>query len=286
MERRTMSRRLDLPAGTIQYREVGPEDGRPVVFVHGFLADETVWADVPERLADQGLRAIAPTWPLGSHRIAMKPDADLSPRGLARMVLSFLSELDLSDVVLVGNDSGGAVCQYLLDTDASRIGAVVLSNCDAFTTFPPDQFKAVFTAGKHPWLAAVILNAMRWRALRHSSLGVGPLASNLDPAQTAGWFAPSIAQAAIRADIARFLRHVDPTELNDVSTRLDRFDGPVSVVWGADDRAFTPELGQRLAAAFRGARFVSVENASTLVPIDAPERFASEIAELSIRRLA
>jgi pimeloyl-ACP methyl ester carboxylesterase len=60
----------------------------------------------------------------------------------------------------------------------------------------------------------------------------------------------------------------------------------VSVVWGADDRAFTPELGQRLAAAFRDARFVSVENASTLVPIDAPERFASEIAELSIRRLA
>ena len=281
MEARTTYHELSVPAGLIHYRQSGPDDGRPVVFVHGFLVDETVWAEVPVELGGQGFRAIAPTWPLGAHRAAMKPEADLSPRGIAQVVLSFLEELDLRDVVLVGNDTGGAVCQFLLDTDDSRIGGVVLSNCDAFTTFPPAQFKAVFSAGKHPWLAGLILKSMRWRALRHSALGIGPLAHKLDADRTAGWFAPSIDSPAIRQDIARFLRQVSPAELNDVSGRLDKFEGPVTVVWGDDDRAFTPKLGQRLAAAFRDARFVAVPDAKTLVSLDAPVRLTAEIAKLS-----
>jgi pimeloyl-ACP methyl ester carboxylesterase len=283
MESRPTHHRLDLPAGPIQYREAGPAGGRPVVLVHGFLVDDTVWGDVPERLGSQGFRAIAPTWPLGAHRTAMDPDADISPKGLAQMVLSFLEELDLEDVLLVGNDTGGAVCQFLLGADASRIGGVLLSNCDAFTTFPPAQFKAVFKAGKHPRLAAVILKAMRWRALRHSPLGIGLLANHLDPDQTARWFEPGINDAAIREDIARFLRKVRPDELNEVSTRLDRFEGPVSVVWGEKDRAFTPKLGERLAAAFLDARYVAVPDARTLVSLDAPDRLAAEIAMVSAR---
>ena len=100
---------LDLPAGTVHYLTAGPASGRPVVFVHGFLVDRTLWSDVPERLAAAGCRVFAPTWPLGAHSQPMAPGADLSPRGVARVVLSFLEALDLRDVVLVGNDTGGAV---------------------------------------------------------------------------------------------------------------------------------------------------------------------------------
>ena len=123
---------IELTAGTVHYRESGPADGRPVVFVHGFLVDHGLWSDVPERLAAKGFHTFAPTWPLGSHPTPMRPDAELSPRHVARVVLDFLARLDLQDVVLVGNDTGGAVCQFLLDEDASRIGSLVLTNCDAF----------------------------------------------------------------------------------------------------------------------------------------------------------
>jgi len=131
-ERRT----VDLEVGTIHYRVAGPDDGRPVVFVHGFLVDDALWADVPERLGRRGFRAFAPTWPLASHTVAMKPDADLSPRGVARVVLDFLARLDLRDVVLVGNDTGGAVSQFVIDEDPMRIGRLVLTNCDA-PMYPP-----------------------------------------------------------------------------------------------------------------------------------------------------
>ena len=116
-------RTVEVPAGTIHYRELGPSDGRPVVFVHGFLIDGSLWAGVAERVAEQGLRAIVPTWPLASHPEAMNEGVDLSPRGVARIVLDVLEELRLDDVVLVGNDTGGAICQLTIDTDHSRVSA-------------------------------------------------------------------------------------------------------------------------------------------------------------------
>jgi len=46
-----------------------------------------------------------------------------------------LAGLELTDVTLVGNDTGGALCQFTIDTDQSRIGRLVLTNCDAFDAF-------------------------------------------------------------------------------------------------------------------------------------------------------
>ena len=168
-----MRRDVDLPAGRLHYREAGPEDGRPVVFVHGFLVVDTLWADVPERLAERGFRTFAPTWPLAAHRTAMRPGTDLSPRGIARIVLSFIEELDLHDVVLVGSDTGGAVCQFLIDEDPLRVGHLVLTDCDAFDVFPPFPFNLLFRLARHPRAGLLALQPTRLAALRNSRLGFG-----------------------------------------------------------------------------------------------------------------
>ncbi len=51
--------------------------------------------------------------------------------------LQLLDALDLHDVTLVGNDTGGAICQLAIKGDHNRIGGLVLTNCDAFEHFPP-----------------------------------------------------------------------------------------------------------------------------------------------------
>ena len=114
---------IDLPAGTIHYREAGPADGRPVVFVHGFLVDDTLWSDVPERLAERGLPHLRADLAARLRtRPPMNAGADLSPRGVARVVAVVPRGARPHDVVLVGSDTGGAVCQFLLDEDPARIG--------------------------------------------------------------------------------------------------------------------------------------------------------------------
>jgi pimeloyl-ACP methyl ester carboxylesterase len=271
---------IELSHGVVNFRVAGPADtaAPPVLFVHPFLMDGSLWSGVADLLAAQGIRSYAPDWPLGSHRTPVKPGTDQSPRGVARQILQFIEALDLRDVTLVGGDTGGALCQFLLDTDPSRIGRVVLTNCDAFDTFPPFPFNVMFFLLKGGTRMKINLQPMRWRAFRHSPLGLGLLANKLDPAQTRAWIEPSLGNAAIRRDAVAFLRAAKREDLLDVSTRLNRFAGPVTIVWGTADRAFTTELGRRLQHAFSDARFVEIPNARTLIPLDAPGQLADAIA--------
>jgi pimeloyl-ACP methyl ester carboxylesterase len=270
---------IELSHGVVNYRTAGPLDSAapPVLFVHPFLMNGSLWSGVADLLAARGVRSYAPDWPLGSHRTPVRPGTDQSPRGVARQILLFIEALGLRDVTLVGGDTGGALCQFLLDTDPSRIGRVVLTNCDAFDTFPPFPFNVMFFLLEGETRMKINLQPMRWRAFRHSPLGLGLLANELDPEQTRAWIEPSLGNAAIREDAVAFLRAAEPEDLLDVSTRLDRFAGPVTIVWGTADRAFTTKLGRRLQHAFRDARFVEVPNARTLVPLDAPRQLADAI---------
>src|SRR2546427_12390836 len=134
-----------LPAGTIRYVERGR--GAPIVFVHGLLVNGALWRKVVPRLSDR-FRCIVPDWPLGSHRAAMRVDADLSPPGLARIIADFLAALDLDGVTLVGNDTGGALCQPVGTHHPGRIRRPVLTPGDAHQNFLPLLFPYL------PWTPA------------------------------------------------------------------------------------------------------------------------------------
>ena len=110
---------IDLTAGTIEYQDTGG-DGPVVVLLHGLMMDASLW-DGPIDGLSADHRCVAPTLPLGAHRQPMHADADLSLPGIARLVAEFLDRLDLHDVTLVGNDTGGALVQLLI-RDGSAAG--------------------------------------------------------------------------------------------------------------------------------------------------------------------
>src|ERR1700750_885128 len=128
---------IQLPAGEIRYREAG--EGKPIVFVHGYLVDGRLWDGVVDRLSDR-FRCLAPDWPIGAQQVPMNPDADLSPPGIARLIADFLAALDLEDVTIVGNDSGGAMSQVLVTTHPERIARLAPTNCDNHQNLPPGIF--------------------------------------------------------------------------------------------------------------------------------------------------
>src|SRR5437879_11123788 len=105
-----------LKQATIGYRESGPRDSAhpPVLFVHGILVDGRLWREVAEGLARRGFRCIVPTLPLGSHTIPVSDATALSLHGVAEIVHDAIVALDLSDVTLVGSDTGGGICQLVV----------------------------------------------------------------------------------------------------------------------------------------------------------------------------
>lgn len=271
---------IDIPHGRVSYRVAGPPDSSapPVVFLHGLLVNGELWTGVADALAGHGIRSYAPDLPLGAHPIALAAGADLTPRGVARLVLDFLEALELTDVTLVGNDTGGALCQFVIDLDDARIGRLVLTNCDAFDKFPPPPFGLLVKAGRRPGRLRALMATMRPTWARHSVLGFGPLvAKPLDAALTRRWIAPVLSDAGVRRDTAAFMRGIRPADLLDVSTRLGSFTKPVLVLWGAADRFFKIDFAHRLVAAFPDARLVEVEAGRTFLPLDEPQRVADEI---------
>ena len=247
------------------------------MFVHGVLVDGRLWEPVAERLAAEGVRSYAPTLPFGAHRQPMNPGADLSPQGIAALLLDFIAALGLSDVTIVGNDTGGAICQVMLGADTSRIGAAVLTNCDAFGTFPPRAFVPLFRALRHPGLVACLVPGLRSEKVRHGPLAYGPLTSGpLDRALTLDWVQP-LADKAIRRDLATFAREVHPRVLLDAASRFGQFTGPVRILWGEADPFFRTELGRQLSEAFPGGSLTTVPGGRTFLPLDHPGDVAREV---------
>ncbi|MEB3981502.1 alpha/beta hydrolase [Mycobacterium sp. 663a-19] len=277
---------LALRQATIEYQEFGPKDSPhpPVLFVHGILVDGRLWREVADGLARRGFRCIVPNWPLGSHTIPVAERTALSLPGVAEMVNDAMVALDLSDVTLVGSDTGGGICQLVVDAHPDRIGRLVLTNCDAFDKCPPFPFDIAFGLLRGPTSIRVLFTQLRLRMLRHSPLGFGLLINDPDAVLTASWLQPCLADSRICRDLAALLRQVAAFDLTDVATRLPRFTKRVTLVWGQRDRCFTPVLGRRLAGLFGNATLIEVPDAKTFVALDCPDAVVDAIAAINARK--
>jgi pimeloyl-ACP methyl ester carboxylesterase len=273
---------LRLAQGTIQYRDEG--EGPVVVLIHGLLVNGGVWERLVPELSGH-VRVIVPDLPLGSHRMPMNDDADLSPRGLAALIAELLERLELEEVTLVGNDTGGALCQLVCAWHADRIGRLVLVNCDAFENFPPRAFRGVVKfLGRVPGSVAVLEFTSRLRPVRQGAMKVAPLTVNPVPdALLKGWIEP-LRDRGVRHDLVKVLRGIDPKYTLEAAERLRTFDRPALIAWGLRDKFFPIAEAERLAHTLPNARVEQIENARTFVQLDEPARLGELIVSFAAAR--
>jgi pimeloyl-ACP methyl ester carboxylesterase len=271
-----------LSQGTIQYHETG--EGPPVVLVHGLLVDGQLWRKVTPLLQDR-FRCIVPDLPLGSHRTPMSPDADLSPPGLARLIADFLEEVGLEDVILVANDTGGAISQITAANHPERIGRLLLTNCDAFENFLPPAFRPMQWAARVPSLLTGVMQGMRFAPMRRLPNAYGRLIKHdLDGAPTREWVEPYLSDRGVRRDTVKVLRGIHPRYTLEAAETLRNFDRPALLAWAVEDRFFKVTFAERLAATIKGARLERIADSYTFVSEDQPERLAELIAQFAKER--
>jgi pimeloyl-ACP methyl ester carboxylesterase len=266
-----------LPAGTVRYREAG--EGKPVVFVHGYLVDGRLWDGVVERLSDR-FRCLAPDWPIAAHQVAMSPDADLSPYGIAATIADFLAALDLEDATIVGNDSGGAISQVLVTRHPERIGRLVLTNCDTYESFPPGIFKAMPPIAKVPGGMTLLSAPFRIGALARAAFK--PFSKNpIPPELIASWMAPGLHDPGVKRDAKKVTAGMNKRYTLEAAETLRGSQLPILLAWAPGDRFFPLKYAQRLAGEAGNARIVEIPDAKTFVPLDQPQLLADEIASFA-----
>ena len=271
-------RTAELSSGSVEYIDTGG-DGSVVVFLHGLLMDRTLWDDVLPHLSPQ-VRCIAPTLPLGAHRHPLRNREGLSLDGLAAMVVELLDSLGLDRVTLVGNDTGGAVAQFVVRHYPDRIDRLVLASCEAFDNFPPGLTgRTIVTAGRlPPALFGLFMQQLRLRVVRRSPMAFGWLTRRGD-AVVRGWLDPVLHDPAVRRDAVQLLRSLATARstLAAASDDLAKFDRPALVIWAADDRVMPPEHGRRLAELLPQGRLAVIPDSYTLLPLDQPAEFAGAV---------
>jgi pimeloyl-ACP methyl ester carboxylesterase len=267
-ERRT----VDIPAGTIEYRERG--SGPPVVFVHGVGVNGDLWRGVVPGLAGEH-RCIAPDLPFGGHSRPLHPGADMSLPGLARIVADFIAALDLDDVTVVANDTGGAVTQWLVGHHPDRIGRLVLTSCDAFEKFPPAPQLYLKPAARLG-LLGVVAWLVKFKPVQRTPTAYGWTTKRpIDAAIMRSYTDPIRTIKGVRQDLASLLRAVDTRYTFEAAESLRGFDKPAIVLWGADDKLFPREHGERLAELLPQGQFDTIADSRTFVPEEQPERLAA-----------
>jgi pimeloyl-ACP methyl ester carboxylesterase len=265
---------IDLANGRIRYRQAG--EGKPVVFVHGYLVDSRLWDGVVDSLSDR-CRCLAPDWPIGSQSMAMKPDADLSPYGIAATIAEFLEAMDLEDVTIVGNDSGGAMSQVLVTRHPERIGRLVLTNCDTHENFPPGPFKGFVALAKVPGVLRALLGPLRIGAVARTVFR--PFSKKpIPPELVRSWVEPALNDPGVKHDVKKFTVGMNKRYTLEAAEKLRSSDLPILLAWAPEDRVFPLKFAERLAGEVPNARIVEIPDAATFVPLDQPERVADEIA--------
>ncbi|MEV0012930.1 alpha/beta hydrolase [Streptomyces sp. NPDC051840] len=273
--------RIELSSGSIDYQDTGGE-GPVLVFGHGAPMNETQWRKVVPLL--DGYRCVLPTLPLGGHRQPMNPDADLTQRGVARLLGEFIERLGLDQVTLVLNDWGGG--QFLVSEGRDqRIARLALVACEAFDNFPPGPAKAAAQVCRIPGGVRLLTRLMRVPAVRRARGGYGGMSLRGIPDEIMDdWFAPATRSKAIRRDFAKFATGApDRRTLLAWSEKLRDFERPVLIVWATEDRLMPREHGPRLAELYPQSQLVEIADSSTLIPEDQPEQLAQTLIDFLTR---
>src|SRR3954451_1682445 len=246
--------------------------GEPVGFLHGPLLHggplDAGGEGVPDR------RCIVLELPLGAHTVPAPDRSRLTPLGLADMIAEEIERLDLRDVTLVGNDTGGGLAQLVVTRHPERIAKLVLTPCDALEVFPPAIFKPLFWAGRVPALLTAFLQPLRFAPARRLPIAFGWLTKRGSDELLARWAASALRGGETLRDAAHFAAHADHRLLLDAAPRLRSFAGDVVIAWPPEDRCFPISLGRRLAAQFREPTFVEVDDSYSFVPVDRPDVLA------------
>ena len=261
----------------VEYTDVGC--GPPVVFVHGAYVTGALWGDVVDRLSDRH-RCIAPTFPFGAQAETVGAGVDLGVRSSGRRIAAFLEALDLSDVTVVANDTGGGIVLAALGNamlNWDRVSKLVFTNCDSFEHFPPKSFAPlVRLCALNQAVGAIALKGLT------STPGMKVFASavtrhGIDAARRPSIFGGFLTSAAVRREAARFTADLKPSYTLAAVNALKRWDKPVLMAWGASDKLFPLSHAHRLAETFPDAVVRTIEDSSTYVMLDRPDESAEAI---------
>jgi pimeloyl-ACP methyl ester carboxylesterase len=246
-------RSVATPSGSISYVEQG--QGPVALFVHGILLNGYLWRHQLAQLSDVR-RCIAVDLLAHGHTHATS-GGDLSVTANAHMLREFLDALDIAQVDLVGNDSGGGIAQIFAALHPTRVRTLTLTDCDAHDNWPPEAFKPFVSMVAAGGLSDTLHAMLRDKNLFRSPQALGPAYERPEAVSDEAiqaYLAPLVSTSQRVRELERFIGAFDCSHTVAVANELRRLRVPTLIAWGTDDIYFDAKWAQWLAATIPGTR--------------------------------
>ncbi len=265
---------VDVGDLTFDVRTDGPENGRPVLLLHGFPQTSLSWAAVTPLLAEAGLRTYAPDQLGYSPGARPQESQAYALTNLVQVTADLMAALDVPVADVVGHDWGANVAWALAGWHPDRVRtltAVSVPHPTAYTLAyraDPEQkersayIKLFWQAGK----AERVLLEDDGRRLRRLLDGVDPEAAD---AYVAHLSAPGALTAAL-----------DWYRQMSSGTRVEPVGVPTTYVWSDGDVAIGRTAAQACADQVTADyRFVDLPGVSHWIPEHAPGDLAQAVLD-------
>ena len=273
----TARRSVVTPSGRISYAEAGT--GPVALFVHGVLLNGHLWRHQLAELSDMRHCIAVDLLAHGETEIAA--DQDVSVTANAQMLQEFLDALEVDQVDLVGNDSGGGVAQIFAALNPSRVRSLTLTDCDAHDNWPPEAFKPFLEMAAAGGLGGALDAMLADKNFFRSAQALGPAYEHperLADETIEAYLRPLVRTDRRTRDFQRFLAAFDCKHTLAVEAQLRKLTAPTLIVWGTDDIYFDVRWSHWLAETIPGTRRrVELNGARIFFPEERPAELNREL---------
>jgi pimeloyl-ACP methyl ester carboxylesterase len=265
---------VDVGDLTFDVRVDGPDDGRPVLLLHGFPETSQCWAAVTPELAEAGLRTFAPDQ-LG-YSPGARPDGvgEYALPALAQVTADLLTALDVPVADVVGHDWGANVAWALAAWHPDRVRSLTAVSVPHPTAFgeawrsDPEQkersgyIRLFWQEGK----AEQVLLEDGARRLRRMLEGL--------PGEAVDQYVEVLSAPGALTAALNWYRAMSPTPV------VDPVDRPTTYVWSDGDVAIGRTAAEACARFVTDDyRFVELPGVSHWVPEHAPRELATAVLD-------
>lgn len=231
-------------------------DGRPILLLHGFPLDRTMWRHLAAQLT--GWRRIAPD--LRGLGLSDAPAGEYSIATYADDLAALLDLVEVERVVVCGLSMGGYVALELMRRHRERVRALILVSTRAAADSPDERrrrdemIRAVEADG-----SGALVNLLLPKLLAPATRSTAPqLVEHLRT-----MIASSPSEGVVGA--LRALR-----DREDLSSLLGEIDVPTLVVAGREDKVAPGPQTRAMANAIPGAQYTVIPEAGHLAPMEQP----------------
>ena len=270
-------RSVATPSGRIGYTEAGA--GPVSLFVHGVLLNGHLWRHQLAELSDVRRCLAVDLLAHGDTEIAS--DQDVSVSANARMLWQFLDALEIEQVDLVGNDSGGGIAQIFTALNPSRVRSLTLTDCDAHDNWPPEPFKPFLAMAAAGGLRGTLDAMLADKNIYRSAQALGPAYEHperVTDETIEAYLRPLVGTEQRTRDLERFLAAFDCKHTVAVEAELRKLNVPTLIVWGTDDIYFDVRWSRWLAETIPGTRRrIELNGARIFFPEERSAEFNQEV---------